>query len=81
MTLSIGEVQYKIRVLVLEHIIDSSDIVNSMDAIDKLRNVTIYQNHVQFSKVQWAVALQPQGSELMWLKVQDKGFCAKFNSE
>ena len=46
MTLSIEEVQFKIRMLMLEQIINNTNVVISKDAIDKLGEVTINRNHV-----------------------------------
>ena len=46
----------------LKHIINDSDFVIDMDAIDKLGGVTINHNHVQYGKAHYVVALQAQGS-------------------
>ena len=81
MTLLVEEVQFKISVLVLKHIVNSIDVVIGLDAIDKLGGVAINWNHIQFSRAQCAATLQPQVSELIGLKVQDKDFCVEFDNE
>ena len=69
MTLTVEEIQFKMRMLVLEHFVSNIDVVISMDAIAKLGGVTIEQNCVKFSISQCAVVLQPQGCGLIGLKV------------
>ena len=47
-TLSVEEVQFNIRVLVLERIIDDIDVILGMDAIDELGGVMVAGNDIQF---------------------------------
>lgn len=52
LTLLVEEVQLKIRVLVLEHIVDGIDVVISMETIYKPGRVTINRNQVKFGKLE-----------------------------
>ena len=56
-TLTVEEIQFKMRMLVLEHSVSNIDVVISMAAIAKLGCVTIEQNCVKFSISKGAVVL------------------------